>query len=316
MVLLLSVRLMAQLQLSVELKPNRSAFIMCEPQYLSIVWQSTSESNLYIGQALKPTDSPTIGLLVDSVLLKKLPGISMVTDYKVSAPDYLRPGEKRESLYNMLYLNLKPGNHTIQAVADFQGGPAQYFHGIVESNAVKFEILSAQAEDHNAVQAMWTSLQNQQIACGKSSSKEPIAGLCYFMVGTSPEWANTIITKFPSSIYAAWAVLGTSEMILSTKNWKEPKNPERLFLWVDPPKPETKSRLDAVEATLRSPQGFPFLADLRYMQISLLLQLERQKEAVKRLEEYSKADDKETAECANKYLEAYRALKKEGKIKY
>jgi len=175
--------------------------------------------------------------------------------------------------------------------------------GAIRSEELRIEIVTPIGEDKEAYDAYQACMG--QIATTKTGSWE--------------QCRDKILSDHPTSIYAAWAAhglfYGPAEQAVSNQRWKEAKYPERLFIEVFPAKEETKTLLAVVEATLRQQPNFQFLTDMKYAQVSLLLQLDRRKEAIQRLELYSKDDNKETSAWAQKYLEAYRILRKEGKLK-
>jgi|GEM_PF-6532780 len=322
--LLFGIPLLAQLKLTLEMKPSAKQFIQCEPQILSIAWQNTSQKNLYIGQALKPLDSPAFGAFIDGTFIKSLPdNTRYVSQYAVSAPDYLLPGEEKQDNYDLLFLNLKPGHHAIKVVADFKNGPENYFQGYAESDEVKFEILPPQGEDQKVVEAMWADLQKKKLASNNIDSQYPLAGQCYFMSDTRAESANFIISKFPNSIYAAWVVL---KSLGSPDSW-EPAKLRDLFLkglFPQPtsnsvPYPDWKSgwkdfsgeeyarwQMDWAERILRNHPDFAYAKRLKLLLGVYNLQLKQEQRGMKWLEEVAKDNASHEGQWAQHFIELWK----------
>ena len=120
-------------------------------------------------------------------------------DYSLLAPSTLKPGERIGKKLNLRMFDLANGFYKIKVIADFSKFPQGYFHGIIESNIIEFNIEAPQGIDLQAYKdAEKLSTDNYD----KNMTKKDI--VCSWLLRK-----DFILKKFPTSLYAGWALLAT-----------------------------------------------------------------------------------------------------------
>jgi hypothetical protein len=194
---ILSVSLaLAQMKVEVKLISDPK-LIECEPIWISLGWENISKEEIKVGVPNDPEWSQAIKIWINGEL-RKIYHAEKV-DWDLLAPSTLKPGAKIEKKINLRMFNLDNGNYGVKAIADFSKFPPDYFHGIVESNMIEFSIEAPQRIDMQAYQSA-EKLPTDNF--DKKMSKRDITCAQLFD-------KNFILSSYPTSLYAGWAIVGT-----------------------------------------------------------------------------------------------------------
>lgn len=180
----------AQMKLEIKLISSKK-LIECEPIWMSIAWENINQQELKIGVSIRPASSEAISLLINDEH-KRIPLYG--GDSKLYAPSALKSGERIEDKINIKMLDLANGIYKIRAIADFSKFPPGYFHGIVESNMIEFNIEAPQGMDLQAYQAA-EKLPSDNF--DKKITKQDI--ICNHLMNE-----KFIFSSYPTSTYAGW----------------------------------------------------------------------------------------------------------------